>query len=166
MSRNKLILLILLLAIIYFIMPNDGIYGVIKLNFRNLLPYIMIGIIIYLVITINVLTRAWKRLDQNVNNENVISFVKIMNITFDVKRMLGPTNLIDLYNKVNFSNKVSMKSKQLMYEAMRRKRLDVPRPGEGTDVDAIINRPHRTDAEIKAARIEAAAKAKRKKNKK
>ena len=45
MSRNKLILLILLLAIIYFIMPNDGIYGVIKLNFRNLLPYIMIGII-------------------------------------------------------------------------------------------------------------------------
>ena len=59
-----------------------------------------------------------------------------------------------------------MKSKQLMYEAMRRKRLDVPRPGEGTDVDAIINRPHRTDAEIKAARIEAAAKAKRKKNKK
>ena len=108
MSRNKLILLILLLAIIYFIMPNDGIYGVIKLNFRNLLPYIMIGIIIYLVITINVLKRAWKRLDQNVNNENVISFVKIMNITFDVKRMLGPTNLIDLYNKVNFSNKVSM----------------------------------------------------------
>lgn len=57
MSRNKLILLILLLAIIYFIMPNDGIYGVIKLNFRNLLPYIMIGIIIYLVITINVLKR-------------------------------------------------------------------------------------------------------------
>lgn len=166
MSRNKLILLILLLAVIYFIMPNEGIYGVIKINFRNLLPYIMIGIIIYLIITINVLKRAWKKLDQNVNDDNVINFVKIMNITFDVKRMLGPANLIDLYNKVNFSKRVSMRAKQLMYEAIRRKRLDVPRPGEGSNVDAIINKPNRTEAEIKAARIEAAARAKRRKNKK
>lgn len=165
MSRNKLILLIFLLAIVYIVLPNDGMYGIVKANFRAILPYLMIGIIIYLVITINILKRAWKKLDANINDDNVISFAKIMNITFDVKRMLGPSNLIDLYGKVNFSTRASMKAKQLLYEAMRRKRLDVPPPGKGTDIDKILNKPNRTEAEIKAARIEAAAKAKRKKRK-
>ncbi|MFQ7473144.1 MAG: hypothetical protein ACLSAO_01515 [Anaerovoracaceae bacterium] len=165
MSRNKLVLLIFLLAIVYIVLPDDGTYGIIKANFRAILPYIMIGIIIYLVITINILKRAWKKLDSDINDANVINFAKIMNITFDVKRMLGPGNLIDLYSKVNFSAKASMKAKQLLYEAMRRKRLDVPPPGKGTDIEKILNKPHRTEAEVKAARIEAAAKAKRKKKK-
>lgn len=164
MSRNKLILLIILLAIIYMVLPNEGTYAIIKANFRAILPYIMIGIIIYLVISINMLKRAWKKLDANVNDQTVIKFAQMMNITFDVKRMLGPSNLIDLYSKVNFSKRASMKAKQLLYEAMRRKRLDVPPPGEGVDVDKIIAKSNKTDAEIKAARIEAAAKAKRKKN--
>lgn len=43
---------------------------------------------------------------------------------------------------------------------MRRKRLDVPVPGEGADVDDIIRRS-RTKEEIRAARIEADARAKR-----
>ena len=59
-----------------------------------------------------------------------------------------------------------MHAKELLYQAMRRKRLDVPPPGRGTDIDKIINRPSRSDAEIKAARIEAAAQAKEAKEKK
>ena len=51
------------------------------------------------------LKRAWKKLDAQISDENVINFAKIMNISFDVKRMLGTNNLIDLYRKVNFSKK-------------------------------------------------------------
>ena len=58
------------------------------------LPFLMMGVIIYLVITINVLKRAWKKLDAAPSDETTINFAKIMNITFDVKRMLGPANLI------------------------------------------------------------------------
>lgn len=166
MSRNKLVLLIIIIAIIYIVTPNEGVYQTVKANFISILPYIMIGVIIYLIVTINVLKRAWKKLDAMMIDDNVMNFVKIMNISFDVKRMLGVNNLIDLYTKVNFSRHVSMRPKELFYEAMRRKRIDVPPPGEGTDVNSIINKPHRTDEEIKAARIEAAARAKRKKNKK
>ncbi|NLD18759.1 MAG: hypothetical protein GX663_00720 [Clostridiales bacterium] len=166
MSRNKVILVIALLVALYFMLPNDGIFHVIKVNAKAILPYILLGIIIYLVITINVLKKAWKKLDANINDENTVSFAKIMNISFDVKRMLGSNNLLDLYQKVNFSTRVSMKSKRLLFEAMRRKRLDVPTPGKGTDGDLSLRKTAKTNAEIKAARIEAAAKAKRKKNKK
>lgn len=166
MSRNKAILLIVLLVILYLLLPNEGIYHVIKVNVIAILPYLMLGIIIYLVITINVLKRAWKKVDANVNDENVINFAKIMNISFDVKRMLGSANLIDLYRKVNFSPNASMKAKELLYKAMRKKRLDVPPPGKVADVDAILNKRKRTPEEIKAARIEAAARERKRKKKK
>lgn len=146
-------------------MPDTGIYASIKANLMIALPFIMINVIIYLVITINVLKKAWKKLDAEPNDENTINFAKIMNITFDVKRMMGPANLIDLYNKVNFSSNVSMRAKELLYQAMKRKRLDVPPPGQGVDVDSIIAGSKRTAEEIKAARIAAAAKAKTRKKK-
>lgn len=158
MSRNKFILILALLVMAYVLTPSDGVWYIVKLNVVRALPYILVFIIIYLIITINVLKRRWKKLDSELTDENVINFAKMMNISFDVKRMLGPSNLIDLYNKVNFSPKVTLHAKQLLYEAMRRKRLDVPVPGEGADVDDIL-RKSRSREEIRAARIEADAKA-------
>lgn len=166
MSRNKLILFIVILVTVYLFLPDSGVYGTIKANMLAVLPFIMMGIIIYLIITINVLKKAWKKLDANPCDETTINFAKIMNITFDVKRMLGPTNLIDLYRKVNLSSNVSLRAKDLLYQSMRRKRLDVPPPGKGVDVDMVLERSKRSPEEIKAARIEAAMKAKKKKNKK
>ena len=159
MSRNKVILILCILAMAYVLTPTTGNWYIIKHNVLMALPYVMILVIIYLIITINVLKRYWKKLDANLTDENVINFAKMMNITFDVKRMLKPSNLIDLYNKVNFSTQISLHAKELLYEAMRRKRLDVPLPGEGSDVDEILRRS-RTKDEIRAARIEADMKAK------
>ena len=158
MSRNKFILLFAILVIIYLVMPSEGIYGSIKANVILALPFLMIGVIIYLF--------AWRKLDNNVIDDNVIAFAKIMNISFDVKRMMGVNNLLDLYTKVNFSRHASMKAKELLYQAMRRKRLDVPPPGQGVFDGNMPVKPDRTNAEIKAARIEAAAKARKRKNKK
>jgi|GEM_PF-1227740 len=160
MSRNKFILILALLVMAYLLTPTEGVWYIVKHNVILALPYVLIFVIVYLIITINVLKRRWRKVDEDLTDENVIDFAKMMNISFDVKRMLGPTNLIDLYNKVNFSPKISMHAKQLLYEAMRRKRLDVPVPGEGADVDDIIRRS-RTKEEIRAARIEADAKAKK-----
>lgn len=160
MSRNKFILIMCLLVMAYLLTPSDGVWYIVKLNVIRALPYVLAFIIIYLVITISVLKRRWKKLDGLLTDDNVIDFAKMMNISFDVKRMLGTTNLIDLYNKVNFSPRVSLHAKQLLYEAMRRKRLDVPVPGEGSDVDDIL-RKKRSKEEIRAARIEADLKAKK-----
>ena len=70
----------------------------------------MMGVIIYLFITVIVMKRAWKKLDNNVIDDNVIAFAKIMNISFDVKRMMGVNNLLDLYTKATFSRHASMKA--------------------------------------------------------
>ena len=166
MSRNKFILLFAILVIIYLVMPSEGIYGSIKANVVMALPFLMMGVIIYLFTTVIVMKRAWKKLDNYVIDDNVIAFAKIMNISFDVKRMMGVNNLLDLYAKVNFSRHASMKAKELLYQAMRRKRLDVPPPGQGVFDGNVPVKPNRTNAEIKAARIEAAARARKKKNKK
>ncbi len=166
MSRNKFILLVAAIAVAFVATPNTGTFQIIKMNFINLLPFILAAIIVYLIITITMVKRAWKKVDQDINDENVINFAKMLNITFDVKRMLGANNLIDLYNKINFSSNASMHAKQLLYEAVRRKRLDVPLPGKGTNIDKVLSKVERSNAEIKAARIEAAIKAKKKKNKK
>ena len=97
MSRNKFILLFAILVIIYLVMPSEGIYGSIKANVILALPFLMIGVIIYLFTTVIVMRRAWRKLDNNVIDDNVIAFAKIMNISFDVKRMMGVNNLLDLY---------------------------------------------------------------------
>ena len=102
MSRNKFILLFAILVIIYLVMPSEGIYGSIKANVILALPFLMIGVIIYLFTTVIVMRRAWRKLDNNVIDDNVIAFAKIMNISFDVKRMMDVNNLLDLYTKVNF----------------------------------------------------------------
>lgn len=130
MSRNKFILLIIILAGLYYFLPDDGIYRLIKINAVALLPYIMIGLIIYLLITVQLLKRAWTKLDNQPTDENVVNFSKLMNISFDTVRMLGAANLIALYDKINFTPSISKKSKQLLYEALRRKRLDVAPPGK------------------------------------
>ena len=128
----------IILVIVYMVMPDSGIYGAVKANIAAALPFTMMGVIIYVVITISALKRAWKKLDAVPNDENTVNFAKIMNISFDVKRMLGPGNLSDLYRKISFSPDVSLKAKELLYQAMRRKRLDVPPPGQGADVDRVI----------------------------
>ena len=138
MSRNKILLFMIILVIVYMVMPDSGIYGAVKANIAAALPFTMMGVIIYVVITISALKRAWKKLDAVPNDENTVNFAKIMNISFDVKRMLGPGNLSDLYRKISFSPDVSLKAKELLYQAMRRKRLDVPPPGQGADVDRVI----------------------------
>ena len=138
MSRTKILLFMIILVIVYMVMPDSGIYGAVKANIAAALPFTMMGVIIYVVITISALKRAWKKLDAVPNDENTVNFAKIMNISFDVKRMLGPGNLSDLYRKISFSPDVSLKAKELLYQAMRRKRLDVPPPGQGADVDRVI----------------------------
>lgn len=163
MSRNKFVLILCVLVMAYVLTPATGTWYIVKHNVLLGLPYIMILVIIYLIITINVLKRYWKKVDSNLTDENVINLAKMMNISFDVKRMLGTANLIDLYNKVNFSTRVSLHAKELLYEAMRRKRLDVPVPGEGADVDEILGRSHSKEV-MRAARLEAAMKSRRQTN--
>jgi hypothetical protein len=130
MSRNKFILLAVIFVGVYYALPNEGVFRAVKVNAIAVLPYLMLCLIIYLFTTITLLKRAWKRLDGELSDENTVRFAKIMNVSFDVVRMLGEPNLIALYNKVNLSKSVSSHSKQLLYAAMRRKRLDVAPPGQ------------------------------------
>jgi hypothetical protein len=130
MSRNKFILLFVILAALYYTLPNTGVYHTIKVNTVASLPYLMLCFIAYLLITITLLKRAWKRLDNQPTDEHTVAFAKIMNLSFDVVRILGEPNLIALYNKINFTKSVSTHAKQLLYTALRRKRLDVSPPGQ------------------------------------
>ena len=55
MSRNKVILILCILAMAYVLTPTTGNWYIIKHNVLMALPYVMILVIIYLIITINVL---------------------------------------------------------------------------------------------------------------
>lgn len=108
--------------------PNSGVFHAIKVNLVALLPYIMMFIIIYLIITINVLKSALKKLNNDISDETIIKASKIMNISFDVKRMMGVENLQALYNNINFAKNVSLHAKTLFYNSLRRKKIEVPLP--------------------------------------
>lgn len=131
MSRNKAILIIAALIITYLLLPATGTGGVIKANMLALAPYALLFIIIYLAITINVLKKSLYKLNDEVNEQNTINVAKMMNVTFDVKRFMGTDNLIQLYSQVNLATNVPMDAKELLYNAMRRKRVDIPVPTEG-----------------------------------
>lgn len=150
MSRNKFILLFGTIVLLYFVLPNEGVGLLVKANMMAAAPYIMAFVIIYLVITINVLKRSLKKLDAQLSDETVINAAKILNITFDVKRMMGPENLQAMYNRVNFSRSVSLHAKTVLYDALRKKRLDVPPPSAGKSEKEMHAR---SAEEIKADRI-------------
>jgi len=131
MSRNKVILLIAVLVMVYMVLPNDGVYGIIKMNMIAIAPYIMIGIIVYLLITINLLKRRLYQLSNEISEENTVRVTRLLRMSFDVKRMVGTVNLVNVYKRVNTSRYVSIAAKNDMYEVLRRKRIDVPLPSGG-----------------------------------
>lgn len=128
MSRNKIILLVGALILIYISLPSEGIYLKIKMIMLTVAPYIMIGIIIYLIITIQILKKSLYKLSQNVSDENIYSVVKLLKISFDVKRMVGTVNLINMYNLSNKNKNVSYEAKNAFYEALRKKHIEIAPP--------------------------------------
>ncbi len=154
MSRNKFIILIATCIVVYYAIPNTGQWADVKANIINLLPYLLIGVIIYLVITINILKKRWRDCTAEPSDANVQQFAKMLNITFDVKRMLGADNMINLYKEINASKIPSMKTKRLLYEAYRKKRLDVPPPSQGLEIDKILNKSGKSKEELKAEAAE------------
>ena len=147
MSRNKFILLFGMILILYFLLPSKGLGMVIRANMMAVAPYILLFVIFYLLITINLLKRSLKRMDLELCDETVINVVKMMNITFDVKRMMGTDNLQTLYNQVNASRRISIHTKTMLYEALRKKRMDVAPPSAGKAEHV------RNSEEVKSERI-------------
>ncbi len=133
MSRNKVVLLIILLVGIYFAIPNSDVGLIVKENMIRVSAYLLLLAFIYAVISLNILKTAMRKLASNVNDENASKVVKLLRITFDVKRMFGVATLQSLYNQVNTSKSVSANLKEEFYEAMKRKGVNVPLPSKSNN---------------------------------
>ncbi|MEG0663364.1 MAG: hypothetical protein RR472_08800, partial [Anaerovoracaceae bacterium] len=131
MSRNKIVLLLAAGMILYLLLPSTGTGGLIRAYMLALLPYLLILIIVWLLITINLLRKAMSRLAKDLTDRNTLAVAKLLRMSFDVKRFMGETNLINLYKQANFSRNVSLSSKQALYDALQRKRINVPLPSTG-----------------------------------
>lgn len=131
MSRNKGVLTFVALAILYIILPEQGTGGLIKAYMLAIIPYLLLMIIIWLFVTINLLRKAISRLSATITDRNTLAVAKLLRMTFDVKRFIGEQNLIALYKRVNFSKSPSVSSKTALYDAMKRKRIDIPPPSSG-----------------------------------
>ena len=164
MSRNKTVLLIAALVILYVVLPEHGTGGLIKAYMITVAPYILLFVILYLIITINILKRGLNCLQSDICTDNALAVARMLRITFDVKRIMGAGNLIELYKRVNFSTSVSMEAKESLYNAMKRKRLDVPPPSQGKA--DLFKMEKRSPDEIKEARVGSNKKNKHRKNKK
>lgn len=128
MSRNKTILLIIIAAIVFVLLPKtpQGLYY--KEMMIRITTYLLVFILIYLIITVNLLKRSFKRLFADANDENTLRAAKLLRISFDVKRTFGVGTLKALFTHVNASRNVSMSSKEELYDAIRRKRVEIPPP--------------------------------------
>ncbi len=131
MSRNKFILAIIIGVIIFLLIPGtaQGLY--VKEMMVRLTTYLLILFVIYLVITINLLKRSFKRLFAEANDENTFRTAKLLRFTFEVKRAFGVGTLKALFNHVNLSKNVSMEAKEELYEAIKRKKVETPPPAGG-----------------------------------
>lgn len=136
MSRNKALLLILLIAAIFFLLPDtpEGRYA--KELMIRLASYLLVVILVYLIITINVLKRAFRRVFDEANDENTLRAAKMLRITFDVKRCFGAGTLKAVYAHANESRNVGLPAKTALYEAIRRKRVEIPLPMEPEETAA------------------------------
>lgn len=128
MSRNKTILLLIILGTTFVLIPGtpQGLY--IKELMIQLTTYVLVFMLVYLAITINLLKRSFKRLFENPDDENTLRAAKLLRVSFDIKRSFGVGTLKSLFNHVNASKNVSMEAKEELYNAIKRKRVDIPPP--------------------------------------
>lgn len=128
MSRNKAILLIGIAAIVFVLIPKtpEGLYA--KEMMVRITTYLLIFMLIYLIIMVNLLKRSFKKLFAEANDENTTRAAKLLRITFDVKRIFGVGTLKALFTHVNASKNVSIGAKEELYDAIRRKRVEIPPP--------------------------------------
>lgn len=133
MSRNKGILFILLFIAMYFLIPStpDGLFA--KTMLIRIFTYLMIVLLVYAIISLNLLKGAMKKLAAEVSDENVAKAVRLLRYTFDAKRMFGVATFQSLYNQVNASKRITTKSKEDFYQAMLRKKVNVPLPSKGKE---------------------------------
>ncbi|MEG1930124.1 MAG: hypothetical protein RR131_03195 [Anaerovorax sp.] len=131
MSRNKAVLVILALLAIYFLIPSTPHGLLVKTILIRLATYALVVLLIYAIISLNMLKKAMRNLAAEVSDENVARTVKLLRYTFDAKRMFGVETFKSLYNQVNGSKKITSKSKEDFYNAMLRKKINVPLPSKG-----------------------------------
>lgn len=131
MSRNKSLLLAALWFAAFFLIPStpDGLVA--KEMMIRITTYLLIGLVIYLAITLHLLRKTLKKLLAEMKEEQVLKAAKLLRITFDVKRAFGAGTLKSVFEKVNKSRDISLDAKNQLYEAIRRKRVDIPPPAMG-----------------------------------
>ena len=79
----------------------------------------------------DLLRKTLKKLLTEMKEEQVLKAAKLLRITFDVKRAFGAGTLKSVFEKVNKSREISLEAKNQLYEAIRRKRVDIPPPAMG-----------------------------------
>lgn len=131
MSKNKAVLLILTMVIIYFVIPPTPNGFLAKEILIRLVTYLLVVLLVYAIISLNMLKNAMRKLAAEVSDENVAKVVKLLRYTFDAKRMFGVETFKSLYGQVNASKKISTKSKEDLYHAILRKKINVPLPTKG-----------------------------------
>ena len=93
MSRNKLILLITLLALGLYMIPNNGNGLYIKELVRRLGSYILLAMIIWLSISLRFLKKSLNECISFSNNDIASKALKWLKLSFDVKRTMGDKNI-------------------------------------------------------------------------
>ncbi len=131
MSRNKLILLIALLALGLYMIPNNGNGLYIKELVRRLGSYILLAMIIWLSISLRFLKKSLNECISSPNNDTASKALKWLKLSFDVKRTMGDENMKNFYNTVNKSKKVDIELKNKLHDILIRKSIKVPLPMEG-----------------------------------
>ena len=131
MSRNKALLLAALWFGAFFLIPSTEQGLVAKEMMIRITTYLLIGVVLYLAVTLHMLRKALKRVLEETKEDQVKKAARLLRITFDVKRAFGAGTLRTVFERVNKSRDVSMEAKNELYEALRRKRVDIPPPAVG-----------------------------------
>ena len=131
MRRNRIILMVILLIALMLLLPKDGTGYYFRAYAKLILPYIIIGVILYLAIMIRKLRKSFYQAEHETSDEAVFKLAENLNRTFDVKRVFGKDYITASYRTINDSTEISIATKQALYEAIRRKKLDIPLPSAG-----------------------------------
>lgn len=131
MSRNKSLLLAGLWFAAFFLVPSTSDGLAVKEMMIRMTAYLLIGLVVYLAITLHLLRKTLKKLLAEMREEQVLKAAKLLRITFDVKRALGAGTLRSVFERVNKSRDISLEAKNQLYDAIRRKKVDIPPPAIG-----------------------------------
>ena len=127
--HNTIFLVVFAVSVILILLMKKG---SLMMGYFAIIPYLLVFISLWLLLSINMLKTAMKNLHIMPTDKRAETFAMLLRKSFAVETFVKKEDLKETYSHVTGLRQVSYETKVKLYEAFDRKSIYVPYPAQTT----------------------------------